>query len=58
MLAERKLPAPIRPRVRNPLDTSNFDVFEAGDPPPAPVGNEHIEKNPEWDALWEWIEEF
>jgi len=51
------LTAPIRPRVRNPLDTSNFDVFDAPDSPPAIPHHRQV-KTQEWDALWEWVDEF
>ena len=42
-------------RIRNPLDTSNFDNFDSCDveAPPLPPGR--AEKQPTWD-LWEWIE--
>lgn len=55
-LEERKLTAPIRPRIRNPLDTSNFDNFDSCDVEAPPVPANRLEKHMElWD-LWEWIE--
>lgn len=56
-LEHKRLTAPIRPRVRNPLDTSNFDVFDAPDSPPAIPHHRQV-KTQEWDALWEWVDEF
>ncbi len=55
-LEKRKLPAPMKPKIRNPLDTSNFDNFDSSDvePPPMPPGR--AEKQPDW-SMWEWIEE-
>eukprot|EP00199_Chlamydomonas_sp_CCMP681_P000070 CAMPEP_0119102536 /NCGR_PEP_ID=MMETSP1180-20130426/1251_1 /TAXON_ID=3052 ORGANISM="Chlamydomonas cf sp, Strain CCMP681" /NCGR_SAMPLE_ID=MMETSP1180 /ASSEMBLY_ACC=CAM_ASM_000741 /LENGTH=1028 /DNA_ID=CAMNT_0007086843 /DNA_START=136 /DNA_END=3222 /DNA_ORIENTATION=+ len=55
-LEARKLPAPIRPRIRNPLDTSNFDNFDSCDVEPPSVPANRLEKHAQlWDA-WEWIE--
>jgi len=55
-LEQRKLIAPIRPRVRNPLDTSNFDNFDNCDVEAPPVPANRMEKHLQlWD-MWEWIE--
>ena len=55
-LEEKKLPAPIQPKISKPLDTSNFDVFDNVDPPAFAAGkadrNAHV-----WNELWDWIEE-
>ncbi len=43
-------------RIRNPLDTSNFDNFDNCDVEPPPVPASRLERHNElWD-LWEWIE--
>mmetsp|Transcript_18135 Transcript_18135/g.45676 ORF Transcript_18135/g.45676 Transcript_18135/m.45676 type:complete len:729 (-) Transcript_18135:1324-3510(-) len=55
-LEERRLQAPIRPRIRNPLDTSNFDNFDACDVEAPPVPANRLERHAQlWD-LWEWID--
>ncbi|PNH01088.1 cAMP-dependent protein kinase catalytic subunit beta [Tetrabaena socialis] len=55
-LEARKLPSPFRPRVRNPLDTSNFDNFDNVDLDPPPVPADRQEKhNSQWE-LWDWID--
>ncbi len=36
-LEQRQLPSPFRPRVRNPLDTSNFENFDDQDVEPPPI---------------------
>ena len=55
-MEEKKLPAPIQPKISKPLDTSNFDVFDNVDPPAFAAGkadrNAHV-----WNELWDWIEE-
>lgn len=55
-LEQKKIPAPIKPRVRNPLDTSNFDNFDNVDDEPPPVPPNRADKHQNWD-LWEWLEE-
>lgn len=55
-LEAKKLPAPIRPRVRNPLDTSNFDNFDNVDEKAPPVPPSRQDKHQNWE-LWEWIPE-
>jgi len=54
-LEQKRLPAPIRPRIRNPLDTSNFDNFDNCDVEPPPVPANRADKHTQWD-LWEWID--
>lgn len=54
-LEERRLPAPIRPRIRNPLDTSNFDNFDSCDVDPPPVPANRLERHAQMWTLWEWI---
>lgn len=56
-LEQRKLPAPIKPKIRNPLDTSNFDNFDNCDVEAPPVPANRMEKHMQlWD-MWEWIEQ-
>ena len=56
-LAARRLPAPIVPALRGPLDTSNFDAFDdaEGDAPPPVPPPRPGEKAPAWE-LWEWMD--
>lgn len=53
-LEAKQIPAPIKPRVRNPLDTSNFDNFDSADEQPAPTPRAGA-KEQSWD-LWSWID--
>jgi len=53
-LEQRKLPAPRRPRLLNPLDTSNFDNFDDCEVPAPPVPEQVAAKQPSWED-WEWI---
>ncbi|KAJ9511311.1 hypothetical protein QJQ45_029755, partial [Haematococcus lacustris] len=51
-LMQRKLQAPIRPKIRNPLDTSNFDNFDSCDVEAPPVPAARLEKHAQlWDML-------
>ena len=52
-LQQKRLPAPIKPKVTRPLDTSNFDTFEGGES--IPLGSRGDKNAGAWD-LWEWIE--
>jgi hypothetical protein len=52
-LEQRRIPAPIRPRVRSPLDTSNFDIFDNVDEAP---GLPRADKQPSWEQ-WDWLHE-
>ena len=53
----KRLPSPFRPRVKNPLDTSNFDNFDSNDVEAPPVPAERLDKhNQLWD-MWDWIED-
>ncbi|MEW5320291.1 MAG: hypothetical protein WDW38_011373 [Sanguina aurantia] len=52
----KKLPAPIKPRIRNPLDTSNFDNFDNVDIEPPPIPASAREKHDTQWELWDWIE--
>ncbi|KAJ9511424.1 hypothetical protein QJQ45_029916, partial [Haematococcus lacustris] len=55
-LMQRKLQAPIRPKIRNPLDTSNFDNFDSCDVEAPPVPAARLEKHAQlWD-MWEWVD--
>lgn len=54
-MTNKTLPAPIKPKISNPLDTSNFDSFDAPEPPPIPA--EKADKNAHMWDLWDWIEE-
>lgn len=54
-LREKRIPAPIKPRVRNLLDTSNFDVFDGIETPPH-VKNGTIDRSQWGDAMWEWVD--
>lgn len=54
-LVNKTLPAPINPKLKNPLDTSNFDDFDAPEPPPMPMGK--VDKNAHMWDLWDWIDE-
>ncbi|GMH33287.1 hypothetical protein BSKO_01121 [Bryopsis sp. KO-2023] len=54
-LREKRLPAPKRPRVKNPLDTSNFDVFDGVETMPN-TQNSRIDREQWGDSLWEWID--
>ncbi|GLC48322.1 hypothetical protein PLESTB_000083500 [Pleodorina starrii] len=54
-LEQKRLPAPFRPRVRNPLDTSNFDNFDNVDLEPPPVPADRAEKHSQQWELWDWI---
>ncbi|KAG2485663.1 hypothetical protein HYH03_015635 [Edaphochlamys debaryana] len=56
-LEQKRLPAPFRPRVRNPLDTSNFDNFDNVDLEPPPVPADRVEKHSQQWELWDWIED-
>ncbi|GIL52865.1 hypothetical protein Vafri_8639 [Volvox africanus] len=56
-LEQRRLPAPFRPRVRNPLDTSNFDNFDNVDLEPPPVPADRAERHGQQWELWDWIED-
>ena len=42
-------------RVKDPLDTSNFDNFDNCEVPPPPIPANRADKQPNWE-LWEWIE--
>nr|QKY15304.1 cGMp-dependent protein kinase (PRKG) [Polytomella parva] len=55
-LEQKKMPAPFRPRVRNPLDTSNFDNFDAVDVEPPAVPADRLEKHAQLWELWEKID--
>ncbi len=44
-----------RRRIRNPLDTSNFDNFDNCEVEPPPVPASRADKHTQWD-LWEWID--
>jgi hypothetical protein len=52
-LEQRSIPAPIRPRVRSPLDTSNFDIFDNVEEAPAPP---KTGSHPDWEQ-WDWVQE-
>ncbi len=54
-MVNKTLPAPINPNLKNPLDTSNFDSFDAPEPPPVPAGK--VDKNAHMWDLWDWIDE-
>ncbi|PNW86201.1 hypothetical protein CHLRE_02g076900v5 [Chlamydomonas reinhardtii] len=56
-LEQKKLPSPFRPRVRNPLDTSNFDNFDNVDLEPPPVPADRAEKHSQQWELWDWIDD-
>ncbi len=56
-LEQRKLPAPFKPRVKNVLDTSNFDNFDNVDIEPPPVPADRAEKHAQQWELWDWLEE-
>ena len=53
-MQERRLRAPFTPRLKNPLDTSNFDTFKDGDLPPTAPGRTDKFAD-QWEGLWEWI---
>lgn len=55
-LEARQIPAPIKPRVRSPLDTTNFDIFDSVVEAPPAVSQRRNEKMQTWE-LWEWIDE-
>ncbi|KAG1663103.1 hypothetical protein FOA52_010506 [Chlamydomonas sp. UWO 241] len=55
-LATKKGKAPFKPKVRNPLDTSNFDNFQGVDELAPKLGAAAIEKQPPWDE-WEWVDD-
>jgi hypothetical protein len=54
-MVNKTLPAPINPKLKNPLDTSNFDSFDAPEPPAVPAGK--VDKNAHMWDLWDWIDE-
>ena len=54
-MVSKTLPAPINPNLKNPLDTSNFDSFDAPEPPAVPAGK--VDKNAHMWDLWDWIDE-
>lgn len=56
-LMEKRVPAPVIPRVHSPLDTSNFDVFDGVDAPPH-IPNERTSSGEWGDSLWEWVDTF
>ncbi|KAG1668133.1 hypothetical protein FOA52_003920 [Chlamydomonas sp. UWO 241] len=53
-LDRRTLQAPTRPKIRDPLDTSNFDNFDTCDVDAPAVPKEVAAKQPGWDD-WAWI---
>lgn len=43
-------------RIRNPLDTSNFDNFDNVDVDAPPVPADRLERhNQQWE-LWDWLD--
>ena len=55
-MLQRKMRAPILPRLKDKLDTSNFDNFEEADlPPNAPGRTDKFTDR--WEGLWDWIDD-
>lgn len=54
-LKEKTIPAPIKPRLRNMLDTSNFDVFDNVETPPH-IRAESCDRSQWGDTMWEWVD--
>lgn len=55
-MAERKLRAPFVPRIKDVLDTSNFDSFEKDDLPRTAPGRSDKYAD-QWEGLWDWIDD-
>lgn len=55
-MLQRKMRAPMLPRLKDKLDTSNFDNFEEADlPPNAPGRTDRF--TDKWEGLWDWIDD-
>ena len=55
-LEERKMRAPFLPRLKNMMDTSNFDELDEADlPPNAPGRTDRYAE--QWEQLWTWIDD-
>ena len=55
-MLKRKMRAPMLPRLKDKLDTSNFETFEEADlPPNAPGRTDRFTDR--WEGLWDWIDD-